>query len=321
MNKAPGNKRFWHLLGPFFLYWGMEFLGSMLAGMILLLMSVPEVVQSVSWKDSMTNEEMTEAVGQMQSIFLDLISRYQVQMLAVAALCTIPVMALLFYKDRKQEALLQLPVNKKAPLQKYFWILLLGTALCIGGNSLIFMADLTFISEGYQAASSVFYAPSFPVQVLCLGIIVPVSEELVFRGLLFKRCREFVGFIPAAAGISILFGFSHGNLVQFLYAAGLGMLLAYCYEKYGSLRASVLLHVTANLVSLILTETGTFTWICMSFGRLAASVIACAFFGAAAFVMIQRIDEKPENTGSPDGGGYMRGFTEENTKNRPDSLL
>ena len=105
-----------------------------------------------------------------------------------------------------------------------------------------------------------------------------------------------MGFLPAALSISILFGFSHGNLVQFLYAMGLGMLLAYVCEKYGSLKAPILLHVTANLTSLIITETGLLDWLCTAFLRLAVAVVSCAFLGAVMFVLIQRIDEKPEGT-------------------------
>ena len=283
MNKAPGKNRFWYLFGPFLIYWGVEFVGAMIASLVLVIVSVPEVIQSVTWTDSMTNEEFTQAA-------------VQVQMLAAAALLTIPVLSALYRRDRKQEALQHLPVNKKAPLSQYIWTLLLGIVVCIGGNVLIVMTNLAFVSESYQNTSAVFYAPGFAVQVVCLGLIMPVSEELLFRGLLFKRCRALMGFLPAALSISILFGFSHGNLVQFLYAMGLGMLLAYVCEKYGSLKAPILLHVTANLTSLIITETGLLDWLCTAFLRLAVAVVSCAFLGAVMFVLIQRIDEKPEGT-------------------------
>lgn len=303
MNRTPRKNKFWHLFGPFLLYWGIEWAAAVIAALVMLALSMPEMMQSVAWKDAMTNEEIASAAMQMQTAMLETAAHYQVQMLAAAALCTIPVMAMLFQKDRKLEQVLHVPVNKKAPLQKYVWTVILGIVVCIGGNVLIVMTNLAFVSEGYKNVSSVFYTPSFPVQMICLGIIIPISEELIFRGILFKRCRELMGFLPAAAGISFLFGFTHGNLVQLFYAVGLGMLLAYAYEKYGSLKAAVLLHITANITSLILTETGVLTWMCSAFIRLAVSVVACAFFGAAAFVMIQRIDEKPEGVEDPKKNG------------------
>ncbi|WP_285824910.1 CPBP family intramembrane glutamic endopeptidase [Schaedlerella arabinosiphila] len=305
MNKAPGKNRFWYLFGPFLIYWGIEFVGAMIASLVMVIVSVPEVIQSVAWKDSMTNEEFMEAAAQMQTMLLDMAARYQVQMLAAAALLTIPALALLYRRDRLQEQMQGLPVNKKAPAYQYIWTAILGAMVCIGGNVLIVMTNLAFVSESYQNTSAVFYAPAFAVQVVCLGLVIPVSEELLFRGLLFRRCRALMGFFPAALSISILFGFSHGNLVQFLYAMGLGMLLAYVCEKYGSLKAAILLHVTANLTSLIMTETGFLDWICGAFIRLAVTVVACAFFGAAMFVLIQRIDEKPEGTDRTDDSGNI----------------
>lgn len=299
MNSTPRKNKFWHLFGPFLLYWGIEWAAAVVAALVMVVFSMLEMIQSVAWKDSMTNEELSKAAMQMQSTMLETAAQYQVQMLAIAALCTIPVMAMLFHRDRKLEVILHLPINKKAPLQKYIWTVILGIAVCVGGNLLIVMSNLAFVSEGYQNASATFYSPPFPVQVICLGIIIPISEELIFRGLLFKRCREMMGFLPAAVSISLLFGFTHGNLVQLLYAVGLGLLLAYVYEKYGSLKAAVLLHITANMTSLILTETGALPWMCTAFIRLAVTVVACAFFGATAFVMIQRIDEKPEGIEKP----------------------
>lgn len=303
MNRAPGKNKFWYLFGPFLIYWGIEFVGAMLAALVLIIVSVPEVMQSVTWTDSMTNEEFAQAAVQMQKVLLDMAARYQVQMLAAAALLTIPVLAVLYRRDRKQEQIQNLPVNKKAPPYQYIWTAILGISVCIGGNVLIIMTNLAFSSSSYQNASAVFYTPPFPVQVICLGFIIPISEELLFRGLLFKRCRGMMEFLPAALSISILFGFSHGNLVQFIYAFGLGMLLAYVCEKYGSLKAAILLHVTANLTSLIMTRIGLLDWICSAFIRLAVSVVGCAFLGAVMFVLIQRIDEKPEGADKPGNPG------------------
>ena len=51
MNKAPGKNRFWYLFGPFLIYWGIEFVGAMIASLVMVIVSVPEVIQSVAWND------------------------------------------------------------------------------------------------------------------------------------------------------------------------------------------------------------------------------------------------------------------------------
>ena len=60
--------------------------------------------------------------------------------------------------------------------------------------------------------------------------------------------------VPAMVISGVFFGIYHGNLVQGVYASILGILFAYFMELTGSLWASVLLHVGANIWSLILPE-------------------------------------------------------------------
>ena len=43
---------------------------------------------------------------------------------------------------------------------------------------------------------------------------------------------------------ALMFGLYHGNLVQAIYGFVLGYLAVYIYEKYGSLKASILFHAT-----------------------------------------------------------------------------
>ena len=63
-----------------------------------------------------------------------------------------------------------------------------------------------------------------------------------------------LGVAPAIICSALIFGLVHANLVQFLYAAVLGCLLAFFYVP-------VLGHIAANTVSVVREETG---W--LSFG-------------------------------------------------------
>ena len=70
-----------------------------------------------------------------------------------------------------------------------------------------------------------------------------------------------LGVAPAIICSALIFGLVHANLVQFLYAAVLGCLLALLYEKTGFFYVPVLGHIAANTVSVVREETG---W--LSFG-------------------------------------------------------
>ena len=79
-------------------------------------------------------------------------------------------------------------------------------------------------------------------------ILGPLTEEVLFRGLVFSALRRRVS-RPAAMLISgSLFSAAHTNLVGFLPILLLGCFLADCYERSGSLWASIAVHMFHNTV-------------------------------------------------------------------------
>lgn len=102
-------------------------------------------------------------------------------------------------------------------------------------------------SEAYGQVSSIQYSVSLEVGLFFYGIVAPLAEEAVFRGLIFGRIRHYFGAMPAVLISALIFGAYHGNIVQFLYAFLMGLLLAAVYEKYHTLYAPVLVHALANL--------------------------------------------------------------------------
>jgi membrane protease YdiL (CAAX protease family) len=90
-------------------------------------------------------------------------------------------------------------------------------------------------------------------------VVAPVTEEFVFRGLLFRTIRDRHGFLLAAVVSSLLFGLVHfvaANDWQSTLAlqatmvfTGLG--LATIYEKRGNLLASIAGHMAFNAVAVV----------------------------------------------------------------------
>jgi len=86
--------------------------------------------------------------------------------------------------------------------------------------------------------------------VTCLG--APLMEELFFRGMLFPALRAKCSFGWAAVLSGVLFGALHGNWVALLPITVLGVLLAYLYERTGTLLASLLVHALHNGIMVLL---------------------------------------------------------------------
>jgi phosphoglycolate phosphatase-like HAD superfamily hydrolase/membrane protease YdiL (CAAX protease family) len=106
-------------------------------------------------------------------------------------------------------------------------------------------------SEEYSEFVSSF--GSFPAWVtfLLIGVLGPLAEEFLFRGVIFRRLRDFTNVWVAAALSGITFGVFHGNLEQGIPAAVIGMAMALLYEHYGTILASIVGHMGVNCYALV----------------------------------------------------------------------
>lgn len=128
---------------------------------------------------------------------------------------------------------------------------ILGICSCFCLNLLIMLFSPLMYSPGGEHVQDVIAQSSFLLQILYAVIVGPIAEEILFRGMVYGRLREFLTFWPTAAISALLFGIWHGNLAQFVYAVPMGFILAFLYEQYKGLTAPVLMHITANLCSLL----------------------------------------------------------------------
>lgn len=214
------------------------------------------------------------------------LQKYATEISAVSALAVIPVLVWMFRKDRRQEKDAN---DKKIPLWKYVMVLGISLPFALGLNNLLAITKLTEISVGYQEVSEILYEPSFSMQIICLGIIIPIMEELIFRGLIFGRMREEMPMGRAVLYSSLLFGLYHGNVVQAVYGTLCGALFAYLYEKYNSFKAPLLAHMAMNIFICTITEMNGFSVMAEQPVRMGLITIGCV---AAAVVMSVLICKK-----------------------------
>ncbi len=95
-------------------------------------------------------------------------------------------------------------------------------------------------------------AAPFWANLLFVGILAPIMEEIFFRKLVIDRLRRY-GEIFALLVSGVIFGLVHGNFYQFFYAAAMGILFGYVYLRTGRLRYTVILHLAINLVGGVYT--------------------------------------------------------------------
>ena len=183
--------------------------------------------------------------------------KYGVEMTVVSAVISSPFLVMFMRRDRQRLAAAGRGHEYESVSPLLFALpLVMGPAACIVGNLLISLSGIAEASQGFQELAETMYTGRLALELIGLGIIVPVAEELIFRGLIYRRAREFTAPALAAVSSAVIFGVSHGNVAQFFYAAALGLLLAYVYERYHSLAAPILVHAGANLLSIAISEMG-----------------------------------------------------------------
>ncbi|NQT22555.1 MAG: CPBP family intramembrane metalloprotease [Candidatus Omnitrophica bacterium] len=85
---------------------------------------------------------------------------------------------------------------------------------------------------------------------LFAAVAGPIMEEIFFRGFMYSALKKHIGILWSCLVTALIFSFLHAHLVGIAPIMVLGILLAYLYEKTGSLVSSVTVHITHNLVSL-----------------------------------------------------------------------
>ncbi len=145
----------------------------------------------------------------------------------------------------------------------------------LGLNLLLELLGLINKSGAYQAVQKDQYSAAFLLGLITFGVISPVAEELLFRGIIHNYLRRFMKPKLALVISSALFGIYHMNYVQGMYGFLMGCLIAYAYEYFGDFRMALAVHASANILVYCLTytsivTTGFVSWpVCLVFAALA----------------------------------------------------
>lgn len=274
MQQRSLGQRIWRLFSPMAVKMCVAFIVEV---MVLTLYMLPHMSEMTA---TLQNQE--EYFQNVLNLEMELISKYGTQITAVAALATIPILTGMFLRDRRGEE-----CRQKAPLWKYIMIIGISIPFALGANNILLLSNLAEVSEAFQEAAEVLYNPSLEVQIICLGVIIPIMEELIFRGLIYKRLCEESSAKRAMFYSALFFGLYHGNMIQMLYGFLSGLLFVYLYDKFNSIKAPMAAHMVMNIFVCIVTEMRGFNWIFEQPLRMGIITVACAAVASSMFVLIR----------------------------------
>ena len=132
---------------------------------------------------------------------------------------------------------------------------LMVTGLAIFGSTglgrFVSLLPLDNIIGNYEATSSSLLKGGLLLQILSLVIVVPITEALIYRGLVFRRLQKLMDVKMAMIVVSVIFGVFHFNLLQGVYSFLLSLLLVCVFLKYQSIFVCMLVHSVANAISVL----------------------------------------------------------------------
>ena len=194
----------------------------------------------------------------------------------ICSAAAIPFVYAFYRQDRKLEENVY-GKREKTQVKELLWTVFLsavsGATLGIAVNNIIAMTPLIEASAGFQQVNRIFFGGQAVFELLGACLVVPVAEELLFRGVVYRRLRMYFGMPAGLVCSAVIFGVIHFNWVQFIYAGILGLVLAFLLEKTGHLYAAILGHIAANTAAVIRRETG---WLSFSYEPTAKGIAVTA---------------------------------------------
>ena len=138
---------------------------------------------------------------------------------------------------------------------RWFYILIsifVGIFLFLGigllGNLLTYLLGTPAPQSFTLVLQGAKYTWQLPILLILGGIVTPLKEEVLFRGLFYPPLRRAYGRGMGIILTGIFFAFLHFDLVRFLPLFIGGIVLTWLYERSSSLWPSIVAHGTWNVL-------------------------------------------------------------------------
>lgn len=280
------GKRIWRLIYPSLTYTAVTLVVGVIASIIVIVGMMDQISAIASI------EELEQFMVQATEGYY----AHIVEIQGASALLTIPILLFFLRKDkeRRAESGFVTPAAERSPVWMVL-VVLFGAISAYAGNGMVSLSGLYEISDEYNQIADVIYQGNVLLEIVCLGVLTPIVEELIFRGLMYTQLTEFMKKKHAVIVAALLFGLYHGNLLQAVYAFGLGLLMIYVYERFRTLLAPILFHIGANVFSLLISETAMFDFLYQTAGAMYTSVILFSLLIIGVVWLIEKKVQQEQN--------------------------
>ena len=272
--KETPMTKIWYVLFPALIFFFVREMGAYIGQFIILNLvgALPEelVKKIIIWDE--TGTMIAGLTGNGSAI------------IAAIAFIIAGIVCLKFFAKedivKAEKSAVEKPSLQKTPTA-YICMTVAVLAMVLGLNYLFELLGITNLSEAYKQTSEMQYAAAIPLALIVNGLLAPVVEEIIFRGVVYNRLKANNRLITSVIISALVFGVYHQNIVQGLYAFIVGCLIAVLYEWFGRFYIPVAVHIVSNVLVYLLTVTGAGAvmkinwWICIGLLLVGMGMILC----------------------------------------------
>ena len=140
--------------------------------------------------------------------------------------------------------------TNKLSIKNILFLLILGFCLNITYN--ITMSNINNIYNFTNSYDSINI--DLFTYIICTGILGPILEEFLFRGIIYNKLKKFNKNMTAIILTGLIFSLFHSNIIQILYTFCLNFILIYVYIKFKSLKAPIIVHIASNIINIFICQ-------------------------------------------------------------------
>lgn len=141
---------------------------------------------------------------------------------------------------------------KSRPWFVLFWVVFLALGTILPAEWIYEKVQLTMPEGTEKLFEGVMKEPWGYVAI---GLVVPIAEEMVFRGAILRKLLAIfdqrLHWLPIVIS-ALIFGCMHGNLAQGIHAFIIGLLLGWMYYRTRSVVPSIAFHWVNNTVAYVM---------------------------------------------------------------------
>ena len=246
METQPKKRGAFYIIAPVLIYLLITYAVSTVFSVVLLT-SNSAMLSQITNTDILLEELMK------------LISSQYYNITFVTSAVMITVFSIMFFRKERNA------FDKKFANEITFKGIFMMIGLAIGTFMLVnilltILASLPMFEQtmnSYDSQMELIFNNNLLFDILTVGILAPIQEELLFRGLVFNRLRIISQSEKTSAiYCALFFSMMHfGSIIQMAYAFGLGYLLCITYTKFENILAPILVHVIFNMSNFILINS------------------------------------------------------------------